>query len=85
MAPEDKQKTAFMCHKGLYEFNVMPFGLTCAPGVFCELMSAVLEGLSFATAYLNDVLIYSEALEDHLQQGRAPPKTIQVRIFQKRT
>ena len=28
MDEEDKEKTAFACHKGLFEFNVMPFGLS---------------------------------------------------------
>jgi hypothetical protein len=31
---EDKEKTAFSTPYGLYEFNVMPFGLTGAPGLF---------------------------------------------------
>ena len=42
MDEKDKQKTAFACHKGIYEFNVMPFGLSNAPAVFQELMSVVL-------------------------------------------
>ena len=66
MAEKDKPKTAFICHKGLFEFPVMPFGLSCAPSIFCELMSVVLQGLDFATAYMDDVLIYSETMEDHL-------------------
>ena len=37
VAPEDREKTAFVCHRGLYEFNVMPFGLSSAP-IFQELM-----------------------------------------------
>ena len=67
MDEKDKEKTAFACHRGLFEFNVMPFGLTSAPAVFQELMSIVLHGFShFATAYLDDILIYSETLEDHM-------------------
>ena len=51
-----------------YEFNVMPFGLSNAPAVFQELMSVVLQGLGdFATAYLDDILVFSPTLEDHLQ------------------
>ena len=67
MDETDKEKTAFACHRGLFEFNVMPFGLMSAPAIFQELMSVVLQGLShFATAYLDDILIYSETLEEHL-------------------
>ena len=31
---EDKDKMAFTCYRGLYEYNVMPFGLANAPGIF---------------------------------------------------
>ena len=51
MNESDKEKTAFACHWGLFEFNVMPFGLPNAPAVFQELMSVVLQGLvDFALA-----------------------------------
>ena len=67
MDEQDKEKTAFACHKGLYQFNVMPFGLVNAPSIFQELMNRVLNGLGdFSTAYLDDILIYSETLEEHL-------------------
>jgi hypothetical protein len=38
---EDRHKTAFVTPQGLYEFTVMPFGLTGAPSTFCQLMSTV--------------------------------------------
>ena len=67
MDEQDKEKTAFACHKGLYQFNVMPFGLVNAPSIFQELMNRVLNGLGdFSTAYLDIILIYSETLEEHL-------------------
>ena len=40
--PADRAKTAFRCHRGHYEFNVMPFGLCNAPAVFSRIMDQVL-------------------------------------------
>ena len=55
------------------EFRVMPFGLTNAPAVFQRLMQQVLQGLnptegpSFVSVYIDDVLIFSRSLEEHLR------------------
>ena len=62
-----KPKTAFVCEEGLYQYNVMPFRLTCAPSIFQENMTHLLNGLNnFAIAYLDDVIVFSETFEDHL-------------------
>ena len=51
----------------------MPFGLKNAPAVFQRLMQRVLMGLnpdegpSFVSVYLDDIIIYSETLEAHLE------------------
>ena len=47
ISPSDREKTAFATRSGLYEFNVMPFGLTGAPGSFERLTEAVLAGLQY--------------------------------------
>ena len=38
---QDKEKTAFCCHRVLYEYNVMPFGFADALGIFQELVSSL--------------------------------------------
>ena len=52
-------KDSLILASSLFEFNVMPFGLSNAPAVFLELMSVVLQGLdNFAIAYLDDMLVF---------------------------
>ena len=68
MDEKDKEKTAFACYKGLFEFNALPFGLSNAQAVFQELMSVVLQGCNdFSTAYLDDIMIFCTTLEEHLE------------------
>ena len=72
MHTSSKDKTTFITHKGLYELNIMPFGLRNAPAVFQHLMQKILTGLNqdgeppFVSVYLNDIIVYSETFQDHL-------------------
>ena len=68
MDPEDLEKTAFITYSGLYEFNVMPFGLCNAPATFQRLMENVLAGLTCdcCMVYIDDILVTSKTFEDHL-------------------
>ena len=67
-----REKTVFVTPQRLYEFLVMPFGLTNAPAVFQQLMQRLLMGLNpeagpdFVTVYIDDVLVFSPTLEEHL-------------------
>ena len=60
-------KTAFTSLFGKYEHVKVPFGLAQAPAYFQELITGVLKDLPFATAYLDDIIIYSSTPEEHLQ------------------
>lgn len=66
--PNDKPKTAFVTRQGLFEFNVMPFGLCNAPATFERLMETVLSGLQWQVCliYLDDVIVYGKTFEEML-------------------
>ena len=61
-------KTAFTSHRGVFESIRMPFGVKNAPPCFQELMQRVLaEQRAWATAYMDDVMVYSTTWEEHLR------------------
>lgn len=67
----DQEKTAFLTRFGLFEYVVMPFGLCNAPGTFQSFINHTLRDFldRFASAYLDDVLVYSESEEEHVQHN----------------
>ena len=66
--PKDRDKTAFVTPFGLYQYNVMPFGLCNAPATFQRLMALVFSGMMGETclAYLDDIIIFSKTFDEHL-------------------
>ena len=67
MKDEDKHKTAFVCHHGLYQYRRMPFGLTNAPATFQRLIDTIFTSKEwpFVFTYLDDILIASSSIEEH--------------------
>ncbi|CAF4071366.1 unnamed protein product, partial [Rotaria sp. Silwood2] len=65
----DKPKTAFITTTGLWEFNVLPMGLTNAPPSFQRIMyNLVVNGREHCClVYLDDIIIFSKTFKDHMK------------------
>ena len=67
MSEDSQAKTAFTTPFGLFQFKVMPFGLQGAPATFQRMMDILLNDVGeYASAYLDDVVIFSRTWEEHL-------------------
>src|SRR6201987_1320002 len=64
MRDEDIEKTAFICHKGLFEFVVMPYGLTNSPATFQRLIESVLRNslMLHCLVYIDDVVVFADSV-----------------------
>jgi hypothetical protein len=74
----DEDKTAFGTHRGHFQYRVMPFGLTNAPATLQAWMNSVLrEHLDkFVIVYMDDILVYSRTLEEHVEHVRKVLKAL---------
>ena len=87
--PDSREKTAFVTSriKVCIKFIVMPFGLKNAPADFQCLMQRVLMGLNpdqgpdFVSVYLDDILVFSEMFEEHLEHLQQVVERLTVEIL----
>lgn len=67
MNEEDKEKTAFICPLGFYEFERMPQGITGALATFQHLMERAVRDMNLlqVIVYLDDLIVFGRSLEEH--------------------
>jgi hypothetical protein len=65
--PDSVAKTAFVCHRGQFEFLRMPFGLANAPSTYQRAMNTILAPFigDFVQVFIDDVVIYSRTAAEH--------------------
>ena len=70
MAEEDICKTAIITPFGMFEFLRLPFGLRNAGNTFQRMMDSILGDLPYCFTYVDDILIFSSSLEQHVDHLR---------------
>jgi len=65
--PADKDKAGFVTPFGSFWYERLAYGLAGAPSTFQKIMDATLMGLKdiYALVYLDDILIFSDTIQEH--------------------
>jgi len=86
ISKEDRYKTAFICHRGLFQYKRLPFGLKNAPGQYQRLMDRVLGSLCWTAAlcYIDDAIVFSNSWAEHVDHVRRFLTSIQASGLQLR-
>ena len=63
-----KEISAFVTPSGLYQYNVVPFGMKNSGATFQRLMNRVVEGLKGTVVYVDDICVFSSTWDDHIHQ-----------------
>ncbi|KRX18362.1 Uncharacterized protein T07_1900 [Trichinella nelsoni] len=52
-------------HKGLFQYNRLPFGVSCAPALFQHTMEPIMAGLEDMNCYLDDITVFGSSEKEH--------------------
>lgn len=65
IVPSERFKTTFVVPNRQYHWTVLSFGLKNAPYEFQKRMEDVFRHLNFVIVYIDDLLVFSEYLQEH--------------------
>jgi len=71
-----KELVTINTHKGLYQYNRLPFGVSSAPAIFQRAIENLLQGLPKVCVYIDDILVTGETEQEHLENLTAVLKRL---------
>ena len=63
---ESKPYTTISTHRGLFQYNRLPFGISSSPGIFQRVIETLVEGITCVKARLDDILMTGPTDEVHI-------------------
>lgn len=70
LTPRAREISAFVTPDGLFEYQVMPFGMKNAPATFQRMMTSVIQGIRNCRVYIDDIVLFHNEWEEHLSALR---------------
>ena len=64
---ESKLFVTINTHRGLFQYNRLPFGVSSAPAIFQHCMETLMQGLLGVSVYIDDILVSGASLEQHME------------------
>ena len=64
---ETKKLTTINTHRGLFQYNRLPFGIASAPAIFQRTIETVLQGIPDTSVYIDDILVTGSTPEQHMK------------------
>ena len=64
---ESKKFTTINTHRGLYQYNRLPFGISSAPAIFQRTIENILQNLPYTYVYLDDILVTGKTETKHIR------------------
>ena len=74
---QSKRYTTINTHRGLFQYNRLPFGLSTAPAIFQRTIESILGDLPRVCIYLDDILVTGANEKEHLGNLEAVLKRLQ--------
>ncbi|CAH8497738.1 unnamed protein product [Dicrocoelium dendriticum] len=65
LANDSKHLTAFLAPDGLFQYKVLPIGLSSAPAAWQKFMTHALAGIDGHVAYMDDICVFGRSQEEH--------------------
>ena len=70
LTPRAREISAFATSDGLYEYQVMPFGMKNAPATFQRMMTTVTQGIRNCRVYIDDIVLFHNEWDEHIRAMR---------------